>query len=408
MNTNAIGSIIHLDCPARWLKTVWSFIHETPLQSDQRRKALGDMGKDVTLQSEDLTGFIERIFRAAGADGSEAEAIATHLVDANLAGHDSHGVVRVPRYLEGAAKGQMKFGQTAEVITQSDTFALLDGQNGFGQVLGRQAVELGVEKAKQEGTAVIGLKNSGHLGRIGALAELACAQGIVSIHFVNVAQSMLVAPFGGAERRISTAPVAIGFPNENGDDFLLDFATSKIAEGKALVALNANNIVPMGSLVDGSGQPTHDPAVLYGDVPAGGVPNPRHGPGALLPMGDHKGSGLALACELLAGALTGSGTTGPGSAPHNGMLSIFIAPGAFQNEGGLPEAVNSYIEFVRSAAPTDTSKPVQIPGDPERAKKSERLANGVPLSAETWESLKLAAQTYQIPETDFPAPRPKR
>ncbi|MDA0997356.1 MAG: Ldh family oxidoreductase, partial [Proteobacteria bacterium] len=225
------------------------------------------------------------------------------------------------------------------------------------------------------------------LGRIGEWAEMACRAGVVSIHFVNVARSMLVAPFGGAERRISTAPICIGVVNPNGDDFILDFATSKIAEGKVLVALKGGKPPPVGALVDEHGHPTQDPRALYGEVPPGTVPNPRAGKGALLTMGDHKGSGLALACELLAGALTGSGTTGPGEGIHNGMLSIYIAPDSMNGGSDYGAAVSDYIDFVRDSRPADPAKPVMIPGDPERMARHQRLKTGLPLSADAFESI---------------------
>ncbi len=358
----------------------------------------------VIVPAETLTIFVRRIFAAAGAREPEAQAIAENLVEANLTGHDSHGVVRVPRYLQNVSRGQMHFGRSVEIVIDGGAFALLDGHHGFGQVLGRQAVDIGIAKARSGGTAVIALRNAGHLGRIGAWVERACDAKLVSVHFANVARSMLVAPFGGAERRISTAPVAVGVINPEGDDFILDFATSKAAEGKVLVALKGGSKPPEGSLIDANGQPTRDPAALYGNVPEGTVPDPRHGPGALLAMGDHKGSGLALACELLAGALTGSGTTGPGEGPHNGMLSIYLAPDVLDDGHGFGRAVTDYIDFVRTTRPTNPAEPVMIPGDPERNARRKRLAEGVPLPHETWASLLSAAADVGLGKDAVPKP----
>ncbi len=356
----------------------------------------------VIVPADALTTFVGRIFAAAGADEREAQAIAENLVEANLAGHDSHGVVRVPRYLQNVDHGQMHFGRSVEVMVDGDAFALLEGHHGFGQVLGRQAVEIGIAKARANGVAVIALRNAGHLGRIGAWVEMACAAKLVSIHFANVARSMLVAPFAGAERRMSTAPVAIGVVNPHGDDFILDFATSKVAEGKVLVALKGGAEPPEGSLINGAGQPTTDPAALYGVVPEGAVADPRRGPGALLAMGDHKGSGLALACELLAGALTGSGTTGPGEGTHNGMLSIYLAPEILDDGHGFGRAVADYIDFVRATRPVDPGTPVMIPGDPERKMREKRLADGIKLPGETWASLLAAATEVGLDQEAIP------
>ena len=355
----------------------------------------------VFLSADGMTAMIRRIFSTAGADNQEAEAIATNLVGANLAGHDSHGVVRVPRYLSWVKAGTLNFGQSMEVVLDNDTFALTDGNNGFGQMIGREAVELGLQKAEKHGVAVIGLRRSGHLGRIGHWAEIACARGFVSIHFVNVAQSMLVAPFGAAERRISTAPVTIGIVNPDGDDFLLDFATSQVAEGKVLVAARGGKPPPEGALIDGNGKPSTNPLSLYGALKPGQVPDPRNGPGAMLTMGDHKGSGLALACELLAGALTGSGTTGPGRATHNGMLSIYLKPEVLDDGHGFGKSVEGYIQFVRAARPADPSQPVMIPGDPERSARKARQKLGLPLSRGAWESILDAGAEWGLDPEDL-------
>ncbi|WP_282609196.1 malate/lactate/ureidoglycolate dehydrogenase [Pelagibius sp. Alg239-R121] len=362
----------------------------------------GTVSSDVTLPAEILTAFVSNTFAAAGAGSGEAAAIAENLVGANLAGHDSHGVVRVPRYLEAVKQGSMHFGRSVETVIDGGAFALIDGQFGFGQVIGQQAVDIGLEKARKHSVSVIALRNAGHLGRIGAWAEYACAAGLVSIHFVNVARSLLVAPFGSGERRMSTAPVAIGVVNAGGDDFILDFATSKVAEGKVLMALKGGKPTVPGSLVDANGQPTHDPLALYGPVPEDSVPDPRAGSGALVAMGDHKGSGLALACELLAGALTGSGTSGPGSGPYNGMLSIYLSPDAMDDRQGIGHAVADYIEFVRSARPADPQAPVMIPGDPERKARAKRLSEGVPLPRPTWDSLILAARESGVRDLNIP------
>ncbi len=349
----------------------------------------------VLLNPVELGDYLCRVFEAAGAEHTEALAISSNLVDANLSGHDSHGVVRVPRYLRDTERGHMKFGQSVSAVIDGGAFTLLEGHFGFGQVLGRQAMEIGTRKAAEHGVALVALRNAGHLGRIGEWAEGAADAGYASIHFVNVARSMLVAPFGGAERRMSTAPVTIGIANGDNDHFILDFATSRIAEGKALVALQGGPKPPQGGLVDEHGRPSDDPRVLYGEVADGEVPNPRAGPGALVAMGDHKGSGLAIACELLAGALTGSGTCGPGQGPYNGMFSIYIDPAVIDDGHGAAAAVGQYIDYVRQARPADGVDSVMVPGDPERRARKLRKRL-LPLSMPTWQSLVQAGAAYEI------------
>lgn len=351
------------------------------------------------IEARALERLIAAIFGEAGCARNEAEAIGTRLVSANLSGHDSHGVVRVPRYVDYIDKGQVKIGQSIERVVDSAAFALVDGRYGFGQVIGEQAVRLGLEKARDQGVSVIGLRHSAHLGRIGDWAELACDEGFASIHFVNVINSRLVAAFGGRERRISTAPFAVGVPNRTGfgdvvDDFILDFATSQIAEGKALVAVTGGKKVPPGSLVDGKGEPTDDPTVLYGAADPGANPDPNAGPGALAPMGMHKGSGLAMACELLAGALTGAGTCGPADGLFcNNMLSIYVDPDRMDESGAWRGIVEDYVGWVRDCRPRDPTEPVMIAGDPERRRRAERLAGGVPLSDATWEAILAAGES---------------
>ncbi|OED38456.1 hypothetical protein AB833_19815 [Chromatiales bacterium (ex Bugula neritina AB1)] len=349
----------------------------------------------VQLCPKRLCEYLSRVFVAAGANESEALAIAENLVDANLAGHDSHGVVRVPRYLRDERRKHVKFGQSVEMVIDGGAFTLLEGRFGFGQVLGRQSVEIGISKASEHGVALVALRNAGHLGRIGEWAEQAADAGYISIHFVNVARSMLVAPFGAAERRMSTAPVTIGIANGTDDHFILDFATSRIAEGKALIALQGGPKPPFGGLVDSKGLPTDDPQVLYGPVAEGEVPNPRAGPGALVAMGDHKGSGLAIACELLAGALTGSGTTGPGEGPYNGMFSIYIDPAVIDDGHGAAASISNYIDFVRQARPADGVDSVMVPGDPERRARHLRQ-HRLPLPSDTWQRLIEAGDYYGV------------
>ena len=328
---------------------------------------------DVRLNPDGLADALTEIFIAAGGSREEARVIAVNLVGANLTGHDSHGVVRTQRYCEWVRDGKVFFDRQLSRIVDAPAFALLEGNMGFGQTLGIEAVAVGLEKAREQGVSVIGLRNVGHLGRIGEWAERAIAEGFVSIHFVNAYKSRLVAPFGGAERSMGTNPVAIGVPCADGD-FVLDFATSTVAEGKVLVARRGGKKLPEGALVDADGSLTTNPDALYGpDVP-GEVPNAIKGPGAITAMGLHKGSGLALACELLGGALTGSGTCGPGYEFHNGMLSIYVDPERFDDGHDWAAAVKDYVDFVHGLRPRDPAEPVLIPGDPERARRAERSA----------------------------------
>jgi uncharacterized oxidoreductase len=339
-----------------------------------------------------LTALVSEIFQAAGCSSEEARRIADGLVDANLTGHDSHGVARVPRYVDWLRTGEVDAGKSIEVVSESGGLAVVDGHYGFGASVGREAVEFGIGRAVESGTAIVALRHAGHLGRIGQWAELALQSGLVSLHIVNVAGSMLVAPFGGVDRRFSTAPIAFGFPVPDGPPIILDFATSAVAEGKVLVAANGGKPVPPGSLIGPDGQLSTDPALLYGPIKGGTDPHHKNGLGAIRAMGEHKGSGLALMCELLGGVLAGSGCSGPDKKRFaNGMLSIYMAPRAFGSEADMGRETSRFIEFVRSSRPAVPGEDVLLPGDPERRTRAERLEKGVPLPPGTWAGIRATA-----------------
>ncbi|GBD44142.1 putative oxidoreductase YbiC [bacterium HR40] len=341
----------------------------------------------MSIAAEPLRRLVAEIFRRAGCPPEEAERVARYLVKANLTGHDSHGVIRVPRYVAWIEEGRLVPGRHVEVVLETPVIAVLDGGHGMGQTVGPEATAIGIRKAREHGLSAVALRNAGHLGRIGDFAEMAIAAGLVSIHFVNVYNSLLVAPFGGASRRFSTNPVAIGVPTGDEGPFVLDFATALVAEGKVLVAHQGGKPVPPDALVDEHGRLTNDPRALYGDA-AGRYPDPTLGKGALRTFGEHKGSGLALACELLAGALTGSGVNTGGEGPvHNGMLSLFLDPQRFGVGDHFLEDVRRFVAWVKSAKPVDPVEGVLIPGDKERRTEAERLAHGIPLSEETFRAI---------------------
>ena len=352
----------------------------------------------MQISAKSLTGLSSEIFAAAGCQREEADRVAKYLVGANLAGHPSHGVVRVPRYVSQLKSEKVLPGQSISVVTDTDAIAVVDGHFGFGQTIGEQAVDFGIKKAKAHGAAVIGLRNVAHLGRIGDWPERAAAQGLVSIHFVNTSGiGLAVAPFGSSERRMSTNPFAVGVPVKDGPPVILDFATSIVAEGKVMVAVDGGKPLPEGALVDQDGNFTTNAEALYGPITDERPLNARAGTGAIRAMGDHKGSGLSIVCELLAGALTGSGAAKTGvDRLSNGMLSIYMDAAAFDAGGEFADDVTRYLDFARSAKPIDPKGEVLMPGDPERRRRDDYLANGIPLEDTTWKSLVDLAEQYQI------------
>ena len=346
----------------------------------------------MRIPADTLRRLIGETFQAAGCAPDEAGRIATYLVKANLTGHDSHGVIRTTRYLRMIDEGQVHPGRNIEIVQETEGLAVVDGKHGFGQTIGPQAVALGIKKAKAAGAAIVALRASGHLGRIGDFAEMSAAENIVSIHFVNVSGSELVAPFGARQRRMSTNPLAIGVPREDGPDLILDFATSVVAEGKVAVALDGGAALPAGSLIDKDGNLSANPADFYGPRRPGEPPNIEDGVGAIRAMGEHKGSGLSIMMELLAGALTGSGCSGPGPRRFaNGMLSIYLDPAFVDTGHSFAAEVSQYVDFIRNAKPIAPGGEVLLPGDPERRREAHRLAEGIELPEDTWREILTSA-----------------
>jgi uncharacterized oxidoreductase len=335
-----------------------------------------------------LGRLIATIFQTAGCSPTEANCIAAHLVEANLVGHDSHGVIRVAPYVQWLRAGKVLANQSLEVVFENEAIAIVDGQGGFGQSIGEQATRLGIGKCARHGVAVIALRNSGHLGRIGDWPLLAAEAGKLSLHFVNTTGAgILVAPFGGTQRRLSANPIAAGIPLPGGKPLLLDISACTLAEGKIRVALNKGVAVPENCIIDAQGQPTTDPKVFYGQPP-----------GAILPIAGHKGYGLSVLCEVLAGALTGGGCSNPQQADRciNGMLSIYLEPSVFQTDAAFAAELQRFIAWVKSSAKTTPDGEILMPGEIEERTKRHRLEQGIELDATTWSQLLDAARTVGL------------
>ena len=354
---------------------------------------------DVTVPVDTLQTYVTAIFGAAGCDTDEAARIAHWLIGANLTGHDSHGVIRVPRYVQWLGEGKVKAGQKPTIVMDSATHAVIDGNVGFGQTIAPIAVDLGIAKARAAGLSVVALRNAGHIGRIGAWAERAAEQGLVSIHMVNVGLGEIVAPYGGTQRRFGTNPLCIGVPQPGGDLLLLDFATSIVAEGKVLVASNGGKPIPPDALVTANGQLSGNPADFYGPLESG-ERNPGNGTGALRAFGEHKGSGIAFMCEILAGCLAGSPTAGPIPGAKrggivNGMISIYLDPAHF-GAAGFAQTAKEFAEYVRATDPIDPAQPVLVPGDTERRNRAARLRDGIPLQQTTWAAIQATGDALHV------------
>ena len=349
--------------------------------------------------------LITDIFKAKSCNNYEAKTIAERLCGSNLKGHDSHGIVRVPRYVLWMEWGWVFPNIKPELIVDSGALALIDAKQGFGQVAGEFAVDEGIKRAKLHGVSVVGLKNSGHLGRIGDWSERAADAGLVSFHFVNVRGSLLVAPFGGSDRRGSTSPLSIGVPSKDTDHIILDMATSTVAEGKVMVAQKGGKPLPSGALIDSNGNLTINPEVMYGKINENEVPNSENGTGAITAFGLHKGSGINFMMEILGGALTGSGVSAGIDDKEkrkfaNGMLSLYVKVDNMVNFEYFLNEVRSYADFVRSSPPANKNEKVLIPGDKEISTYKDRLANGLPVAPIVWQNIKQTAKDLNVPNLD--------
>jgi uncharacterized oxidoreductase len=260
----------------------------------------------------------------------------------------------------------------------------VDGRRGYGQVVGEQAMALAIGRAQDKGSCVMALANAHHLGRIGHFAEMAVGRGLVSIHFVNVQSRPVVAPWGGGDGRYGTNPFCVGIPLGGQAPFVLDFATSRVAQGKMRVAHNEGREVEPGYLIDERGRPTTKPGVVV-------VPQPGGMFGALLAFGEHKGYGMAVACELLGGALTGSGTwhrpADNKRAVINGMFTLVVDPAKLGTQDAFQREALEFVEWLRQSPPAPDTEGVMLAGEPERRARRARESEGIVIDDQTFREI---------------------
>ena len=346
----------------------------------------------MLIKQTQLRAIVAEVLRRGGSENAEAELVSRHLVDANLAGHDSHGAGMIPKYVEDLQADLVKPNVRPSLVKDDGAVMIFDGGLGYGRPVAEEAMAAGLERCRETGVVLLALRRSHHLGRIGAYGEQSIAAGLVSLHFVNVTDHLpLVAPFGGRDARFSTNPICIAVPGTpETEPVVLDMATSRIAFGKVKVAYNAGKRVPAGSLIDAHGAPTDDPGTMFAE--------PR---GALLAVGEHKGYGLALICELLGGLLTGGGTMQPQNPRMGGivnnMLTVIIDPGRLVDQAWLDAELEAVVEFVKASRPDKPGGSVLVAGDPERLMRAQRQRNGIPMNDATWEEIIQAAQRVGMP-----------
>ena len=331
-----------------------------------------------TIDASSLTDFAALIFENSKIPRAESRQVAESLVLANLKGHDSHGVIRIIEYVDWVQRGWVNPTAHLEVVREQPCILILNGNFGFGQVVGREAMSLGIEKAKRDGACILSLRCSGHLGRVGEYMELAAAAGLVSFGMTNThGAGVLVAPHGGCERRLSANPLVGGAPRSNEPALVMDLSTCTVAEGKIKVARNKGESLAPGLFVNGQGEPSTSPEEYYADPP-----------GALLPMSGHKGFALSMFCEVFAGALSGAGCSKAGvSRVANGFMAFLLNPEAFCGGEFYTSEIEALGRFVKSSKLMTGFDEIQLPGEPEANSQSRREATGIPIDDTTWKKI---------------------
>ena len=350
----------------------------------------------IRFQPRELEDLGARIFQAAGAPPETARTVASMLVEANLKGHDSHGVLRIPQYIDRVQKGQIRPAARPRVETERGATALVSGEWGFGQLAGIAGTDEAVTRAREFGVAAVGVVRCNHLGRVGAYVERAAGADCAAMVWVGGLGTRPAVPHGGSRSALGTNPIAAGFPVEDEHPVVLDYATTAIAVGKIMVARAAGKPLPAGLLLDKSGQPTTDPEAFFKE-------------GALLPFGAHKGYSLSVMAELLGQALTGADRhQDPVSAEEvfrrSGALIWAIHVGAFRPAAEAKGAARNLVTRLRKVPPAPGVESVQTPGEPEARTMRQRTAEGFGIAEATWRSIVAAAESVGLHAADLPAP----
>eukprot|EP01062_Namystynia_karyoxenos_P051814 TRINITY_DN40904_c0_g1_i1.p1 TRINITY_DN40904_c0_g1~~TRINITY_DN40904_c0_g1_i1.p1 ORF type:complete len:484 (+),score=151.97 TRINITY_DN40904_c0_g1_i1:79-1452(+) len=399
------------------LQCVWQ-------QRQQRGRRKGPAPGTRLVPHQALRAAVRRILQQAGSGEEEQRVVADHLVDANLAGHDSHGVQMMRKYMLSLRDGWVSPNVHAvEAGSAEGPVVSVDCQGGFGPVVAREAMRLGIAAAKRHGVCVLAARRCFHIGRAGPYADMAADHGLAAVLFVSaVGHPPLVAPFGGAQARLLTNPFSVSVPAAGREHISVDFATSIVANGKLQAAVNRGDRAELGVLIDEHGRPTDDPRYPTGFPVSGASPRaPRRAgefggggsgvlPGAILPFGMHKGSGLGLACELLGAALTGSETVAPSSSRRdcptavNSFLAVIVSADAFASADKVLQATAEVARFVGSSEPLpadhqyrfgaaqppmlpEERERVLLPGERERLVGAKRGAEGIPVDPGMWDEL---------------------
>ena len=322
-----------------------------------------------------------QVFEGAGMPADEAALVARSLVLSNLAGHDSHGVIRVTQYVDALKKGIVKAGQQIRIVREADASAVVDGGWGFGQTVCHQAMDLAIEKARARSVGIVEMFNSSHIGRLGEYVEAAARAGLIGLVTCNNhGGGQLLCPYGGIDARMSPNPIAVGVPKGGDYPIVVDMTTSVVAEGKIRVMRNRGEDLPEGWAIDSEGKPITSPQDFYGP--------PR---GAILPFGGiaaHKGYALAVVLDILAGALGGAGCSCEGGpSGGNGVFLMAIDIKAFTGEDTFQGEVDTFVDYLRSSRLAEGFDEILMPGEVEHRTRMQRERDGISVDDETWRQI---------------------
>ena len=340
------------------------------------------------ILAERLSEIGRALFVAAGTPPEEAETVMRHVVAANLAGHDSHGVIQIPTYIERIKVGHIVPGAPWKIVQESPTTTVVDGHWGFGYVVNERAMKLTIEKAEKSNVAAATVFRQGHIGRLASYTLMAAKAGMIGLITADSGRSpKAVAPFGGREARLGTNPISIAMPSDLEGPLYLDMATSAAAAGKIALSVARGTPVPPGWIIDRDGRPTTDPSQL------------RQG-GALLPVGGsegYKGYGLSVMVEILCGLLTGLGFGVEPTGRHNdGCFMAVFKVDAFRSLAQFKQDIGEFVQYLKATKPAEGSSGVYYPGEIEHMREEDRRANGIEIEDATWYKLRALAEGYGL------------
>jgi uncharacterized oxidoreductase len=353
------------------------------------------------LTANQLINIGSDIFNAMGVPSEEAIRVSESLVGSNLVGHDSHGVIRIPQYVKLIKNGNIIPGAKMQIVKETPSSAVIDGNWGFGQVLGKKAMEIAIEKARSKSVSTVTMRQSNHIARLGEYPAIAVENDMIGMTTVNNhGSAQYMPPWGGIERRLSPNPLSVGVPSSKYPHVVLDLTTAVVAEGKVRVKLNRGEKLPEGWIIDSEGNPTTDPKDLYGPPP-----------GAILPFGGiagHKGFGLGFMVDVLSGALSGAGCSRVNADKFgNAVFITVINVSDFVPIEEFKSNVDELIDYLKTSKKMKGVDELYYPGEIEAKEKEKRLKNGIYVEDETWNQIVDSAKEVGL-DTNEPNFKPIR